>query len=110
MKGAKRIRLLHQGLPETTIHLKNTYASETAATDGELVYVHFGYLGLPELTGGFVIAFVAQRERLEQMATLGRFSAQMAHDLKNPIAALKGAAPRSGKTTPWTPAASARCR
>jgi signal transduction histidine kinase len=39
-----------------------------------------------------VIAFVAQRERLEQMATLGRFSAQMAHDLKNPIAALKGAA------------------
>ena len=38
------------------------------------------------------IAFVAQRERLEQMATLGRFSAQMAHDLKNPIAALKGAA------------------
>ncbi|QRN95721.1 two-component sensor histidine kinase [Archangium violaceum] len=39
-----------------------------------------------------VIAYVAQRERLEQMATLGRFSAQMAHDLKNPIAALKGAA------------------
>lgn len=32
------------------------------------------------------------RERLERLATLGRFSAQMAHDLKNPIAALKGAA------------------
>ncbi|KFA90654.1 sensor histidine kinase [Archangium violaceum] len=39
-----------------------------------------------------VIALSAQRERLEHMATLGRFSAQMAHDLKNPIAALKGAA------------------
>lgn len=39
-----------------------------------------------------VIAFVAQRERLQHLATLGRFSAQMAHDLKNPIAALKGAA------------------
>ena len=39
-----------------------------------------------------VTAFVTQRERLEQLATLGRFSAQMAHDLKNPIAALKGAA------------------
>ena len=29
---------------------------------------------------------------MERLATLGRFSAQMAHDLKNPIAALKGAA------------------
>ncbi|RKG95311.1 sensor histidine kinase [Corallococcus carmarthensis] len=39
-----------------------------------------------------VTAFVTERERLEQLATLGRFSAQMAHDLKNPIAAMKGAA------------------
>jgi two-component system, NtrC family, sensor histidine kinase HydH len=39
-----------------------------------------------------VTAFVTQRERLERLASLGRFSAQMAHDLKNPIAALKGAA------------------
>ncbi|HEX8703494.1 MAG TPA: ATP-binding protein [Myxococcaceae bacterium] len=39
-----------------------------------------------------VSALVTQRERLERLATLGRFSAQMAHDLKNPIAALKGAA------------------
>ena len=29
---------------------------------------------------------------LERFATLGRFSAQMAHDLKNPLAAAKGAA------------------
>jgi two-component system sensor histidine kinase HydH len=33
-----------------------------------------------------------RRARREQLATLGRFSAQMAHDLKNPLAALKGAA------------------
>ncbi|HEY3819465.1 MAG TPA: ATP-binding protein [Polyangiaceae bacterium] len=33
-----------------------------------------------------------RRARQSQLATLGRFSAQMAHDLKNPLAALKGAA------------------
>jgi two-component system, NtrC family, sensor histidine kinase HydH len=34
----------------------------------------------------------AERAGLERFATLGRFSAQMAHDLKNPLAAAKGAA------------------
>jgi two-component system sensor histidine kinase HydH len=33
-----------------------------------------------------------RQERIAQLATVGRFSAQMAHDLKNPLAALKGAA------------------
>ncbi|MEP7119592.1 MAG: ATP-binding protein [Byssovorax sp.] len=33
-----------------------------------------------------------RRARLSEMALMGRFSAQMAHDLKNPLAALKGAA------------------
>jgi signal transduction histidine kinase len=33
-----------------------------------------------------------RREGLERFATLGRFSAQMAHDLKNPLAAARGAA------------------
>lgn len=34
----------------------------------------------------------AHRQRLEYLATLGRFSAQMAHDLRNPLAAIQGAA------------------
>jgi two-component system sensor histidine kinase HydH len=38
-----------------------------------------------------VSRFSGRRARLEQLATMGRFSAQLAHDLKNPIAALKGA-------------------
>lgn len=33
-----------------------------------------------------------ERERTRHLAMLGRFSAQMAHDLKNPLAAIKGAA------------------
>lgn len=33
-----------------------------------------------------------RREGLERFATFGRFSAQMAHDLKNPLAAARGAA------------------
>lgn len=34
----------------------------------------------------------ARHAELERLALLGRFSAQIAHDLKNPLAALKGAA------------------
>jgi len=33
-----------------------------------------------------------QKQRLERLAVLGKFSDQLAHNLKNPIAALKGAA------------------
>jgi two-component system, NtrC family, sensor histidine kinase HydH len=32
-----------------------------------------------------------RKEKVSQLATLGRFSAQIAHDIKNPLAALKGA-------------------
>jgi signal transduction histidine kinase len=38
-----------------------------------------------------VSSFAAQRARASEMATLGRFSSQMAHDLKNPLATIKGA-------------------
>jgi len=35
--------------------------------------------------------YMARRDRVEGLTIMGRFSAQMAHDLKNPLAALKGA-------------------
>ena len=38
------------------------------------------------------IAVAGGRARVERLATLGRFASQMAHDIKNPLAALKGAA------------------
>lgn len=37
---------VHEGSPSTSVHLKNTYASETPVTDGERVYAYFGNLGL----------------------------------------------------------------
>lgn len=40
------IKEAHKGRPETTIHVKNTYASATPVTDGERVYAYFGNLGL----------------------------------------------------------------
>lgn len=37
---------VHKGKPRSSIHLKNSYASETPVTDGELVYCYFGSRGL----------------------------------------------------------------
>jgi two-component system, NtrC family, sensor histidine kinase HydH len=39
-----------------------------------------------------IASFAARRQRSERMATLGQFAAQMAHDIRNPLSALKGAA------------------
>ena len=39
-------RLAYEGIPETPIHIKSSYASETPVTDGERVYCLFGNLGV----------------------------------------------------------------
>jgi outer membrane protein assembly factor BamB len=39
-------RQVHQGVPQTSIHLKNSFASETPVTDGEHLYVVFGGVGI----------------------------------------------------------------
>lgn len=39
-------RVVHRGKPCHTIHVKNNYAPETPATDGERVVVYFGNVGL----------------------------------------------------------------
>lgn len=39
-------KMVHEGVPETAIHLKNSFASETAVTDGERVYTCFGNVGI----------------------------------------------------------------
>ena len=39
-------QIVHEGVPKTAIHLKNSFASETPATDGQNVYAYFGGVGL----------------------------------------------------------------
>ncbi len=39
-------RVAHEAIPPKPHHIKNTLASETAATDGERVYAYFGNCGL----------------------------------------------------------------
>jgi signal transduction histidine kinase len=44
------------------------------------------------LSRGAFAAAAERRARMAELARMGRFSAQMAHDLRNPLAALKGSA------------------
>ena len=43
-------RTLHEGKPQTSRHIKNSYASETPVSDGERVFCLFGDVGLYCLT------------------------------------------------------------
>jgi len=49
-------------------------------------------LGVVAASRRWLATDAERRARQSELATRGRFSAQMAHDLKNPLAALKGAA------------------
>ncbi len=39
-------KTVHKGKPAQSVHIKNTYASETPVTDGRRVYFYFGNVGL----------------------------------------------------------------
>jgi outer membrane protein assembly factor BamB len=43
-------KTVHQGVPQTPIHLKSSYGAETPVTDGRHVYAVFGNLGVFALT------------------------------------------------------------
>jgi signal transduction histidine kinase len=63
-------------------------------TPAAMVVLGTATLGFAVLAAALQVrsAVAVRRARLQALALLGRFSAQMAHDLKNPLAALKGAA------------------
>lgn len=43
-------KTVHEGVPEKSLHIKNSYASETPVTDGERIYCYFGNVGIFCLT------------------------------------------------------------
>jgi signal transduction histidine kinase len=100
---ALKFRLFDKNLRGAT-----TLYAVSVAVAAVLVYLTLfqGLAGnLPALTFGITVVTLlltvvvreaasslsTYRERVERLAVLGRFSAQMAHDLKNPLAALVGA-------------------
>jgi signal transduction histidine kinase len=102
--GATREKLLDVQLP-----LASAAAALALAVLGVVAYLALFRLASAEaallVLGTAVVTLVlaavflqvgqrasAQRVRTRELATLGRFASQMAHDLKNPLAALKGAA------------------
>ena len=62
---------------------------------GNAAALAFGTLTVTLVLGAAVrevaASLATQRERVERLAVLGRFSSQMAHDIKNPLATIKGA-------------------
>jgi two-component system, NtrC family, sensor histidine kinase HydH len=98
-----RLRLIERAVPGVLF----VYALALAglAVTGYLLAVHWferftalvmlalitltviGVAVVRELGGAAAVA----RERVRRLATLGRFSEQLAHDIRNPLAALKGA-------------------
>ncbi len=103
MLGALRFRLLEQ--PLRSVLLWNALWVAALAVGAYVAIFRFRGTPLALLVLGFATllfalgtaarqlasSFALRRERVQRLATLGRFSTQMAHDLKNPLAALKGA-------------------
>jgi signal transduction histidine kinase len=61
-------------------------------TSGAITVLGGATVGLLVVAAARELRFssMMQRERVQQLATMGRFSQQLAHDLKNPLAALHG--------------------
>ncbi len=99
---ASRLRLFEGGLGGPA-----AYALGAAALGAVGALAAFRHLpaeaaatALAASAGALVLAAIARqgaaakaegRERVARLASMGRFSSQLAHDLKNPMAALKGA-------------------
>jgi len=73
-------RSVKTGLPEFPRHQKQTYASETPATDGERVYVRFGDLGVYAFTMDGTPVWSFDTPYRETMWDYGSASSPVVHD------------------------------
>lgn len=101
--AALRFRLFDRNIGSTTslyafsiaVAAVLVYLTLFQGLRGNLPALTFGVtvvtLGLSAIVREATTSIMTYRERVERLAVLGRFSAQMAHDLKNPLAALVGA-------------------
>jgi outer membrane protein assembly factor BamB len=82
MKDGSRCweREVHSGTPEFTRHLKNTYASETPATDGERVYAYFGNLGIWALDFAGNVVWEKRLEKASTRFGWGTAASPIVHD------------------------------
>ncbi|MEE2638587.1 MAG: PQQ-binding-like beta-propeller repeat protein [Acidobacteriota bacterium] len=71
---------VHSGVPQTSHHLKNTFGSETPVTDGELVYVLFGNLGLYALDVGGAVRWSVELPAASTRNGWGTASSPVLHD------------------------------
>jgi signal transduction histidine kinase len=101
--GVFRFRLLDRDLSVTAALYAGAlavsgiicYLAAFALFGGNIAALVFAMIavtvGLGTAVYELTSSIATQRERVERLASLGRFSSQMAHDLKNPLATLKGA-------------------
>ena len=73
-------RELHGGVPASTHHLKNTFASETPVTDGERLYVLFGNVGLYALGFDGTLLWSRELPPAETRNGWGTASSPVLHD------------------------------
>ena len=94
--GATRLRVALGQAVVLGLFFAVSYLAIFTAFNGQLgvLIIAFTTLSLVLSVLGWLLVTGSSTARagLERFATLGRFSAQMAHDLKNPLAAAKGAA------------------
>jgi two-component system, NtrC family, sensor histidine kinase HydH len=98
-----RLALFERGVPvQTTVYVLGmivafaiAYLVVLSAFAGRLVPQVFGASLITLLVAAVVrelaLSFAEARARTQRLAVLGRFSAQMAHDIKTPLTALLGA-------------------
>ena len=72
-------RDVHRGVPKSSHHLKNTYASETPVTDGQFLYVYFGNIGLFCLSLDGDILWTRSFEAVATRASWGTAASPVIH-------------------------------